>query len=186
MTILAEFTEQADVTNWPERIALVAATLGLIALALWGMRKGWQHRAERQSDVPAPAELPPAGFPGAGLAPIAGISGLYAGSAVHGDWTDRIVVHELGVRSRASIAVGEQGVWIDRDGARSLFIPGPAISGVRVDRGTAGTVRAKDSVIVITWQLGDRLLDTGFRADDSPAHAALLDGLMSSFVPDAP
>jgi len=181
MTILAEFTEQADVTNWPARIALVAATIGLIALALWGMRKGWQHRAARQSDIPAPAENPPAGFVEA-----SGVSGLFTGSAVHGDWTDRVVVHDLGVRSRASVHVGLQGVWIDRDGARSLFIPGPSIAAIRVDRGTAGTVRAKDSVIVSTWRLGDRVLDTGFRADDSPAHTALLDGLMSSFVPDAP
>jgi hypothetical protein len=42
-------------------------------------------------------------------------------------------------------------------------------------------VRAKDSMIVITWRLGDRLVDTGFRADASPDHVTVLDGLMAAF-----
>jgi hypothetical protein len=78
------------------------------------------------------------------------------------------------------MVVSESGVWLRRVGARSLFIPGADLRARRVDRGTAGTVRAKDSVIVLTWQLGDRTLDTGFRADESSAHEALLDGLMSA------
>ena len=44
----ADYSEQAEVTNWPARIGLVAAMLGLIALALWGMRRGWMHRQQRQ------------------------------------------------------------------------------------------------------------------------------------------
>ena len=37
----------------------------------------------------------------------------------------------------------------------------------------------KDSVIVVTWRLGDLEVDTGFRADDGDDHRALLDGLMA-------
>lgn len=181
MMVLTQFTEQAEVTNWPVRIGLVAITFALIALALWGMRKGWQHRAARQSDIPSPAGAPPANFVEVGSG-----AGLFIGTAVAGDWSNRIVVHDLGVRSRAHYAFGQAGVWIDRVGAQSLFIPRAAIAGIRVDRGTAGTVRAKDSVIVVSWQLGDRLLDTGFRADDSTDHVALLDGLMTSFGSGAP
>ena len=36
-----EFTEQATVSDWSARLALVALVAGLIALALWGMRRGW-------------------------------------------------------------------------------------------------------------------------------------------------
>ena len=74
------------------------------------------------------------------------------------------------------------GVWIERIGARSLFIPAAAIEGVRADRGVAGTVRGKDSMVVVTWRLGDRVLDTGFRADVSTEHATVLDGLMAQFA----
>jgi len=53
---------------------------------------------------------------------------------------------------------------------------------VRADRGVAGTVRSKDGMVVITWRLGDRVLDTGFRADAATDHASVLDGLMGQFV----
>jgi hypothetical protein len=58
-----------------------------------------------------------------------------------------------------------------------VFIPADAIAAVRLDSGVAGTVKAKDSVIVITWRLGDATVDTGFRADDSAGHANVLNGL---------
>lgn len=172
----ADYSEQAEVTDWPTRIGLVAAMLALIALALWGMRRGWIHRQQRQSDVPAPAEAPPAGT---GL--CAPVDGLYAGTGVNGDWMDRIVVHDLGVRSRAAIAWGPAGIWFEREGARSLFIPAAAVVGVRADRGVAGTVRSKDGMVVVTWRLGDRVVDTGFRADAATDHATVLDGLVTTF-----
>ena len=171
------YTEQAGVTNWPARIGLVLVVLALIALALWGMRRGWKNRERRQADLPAPADQPPAG-----AALGAPVEGLYAGTGVNGDWMDRIVVFDLGVRSRGALAFGPGGVWIERAGARSLFIPAEAIVGVRADRGVAGTVRSKDSMVVVTWRLGDRVLDTGFRADASTDHRTVLDGLVAEFA----
>ena len=155
---------------------LVVVVLALIALALWGMRRGWRHRRQRQADVPRPRRRAAAdavlGQP---------VRGLFAGTGTHGDWMDRIVVHDLGVRSRATIAWGPGGIWLDREGARSVFIPAGDIVGVRADRGVAGTVRSKDSMVVVTWRLGDRVVDTGFRADASTDHATVLDGLVATF-----
>lgn len=172
----ADYTEQATVTDWPARLGLVLIVLVLIGLALWAMRRGWAHRQQRQSDLPAPSDTPPPGFTGGQAIP-----GLFAGTGVHGDWMDRIAVHDLGVRSRAEVSWDDSGVWISRRGARSLFIPSEAITDVRADRGVAGTVRAKDSMILLTWHLGDRVLDSGFRADGSPDHRTVLDGLMATF-----
>jgi hypothetical protein len=172
-----DYAEQAEVTNWPARIGLVAATLGLIVLALWGMRRGWRRRKQRQADIPAPAGAPPAD---AGLGDP--VEGLFAGTGVNGDWMDRIVVHDLGVRSRATVAWGADGIWFDRQGARGVFIPASAVVGVRTDRGVAGTVRSKDGMVVVTWRLGDRVVDTGFRADATADHATVLDGLVTTFA----
>lgn len=171
-----DYVEQAEVTNWPLRIVLVLALLALIGLALWGMRRGWRARQRRQADLPAPEEYPPADWMLG-----ASVPGLFAGTGVNGDWMDRIVVFDLGVRSRADLSWGPSGVALARQGARSLVIPSASIVGIRVDRGVAGTVRAKDSMIVISWRLGDRLLDTGFRADESSDHRTVLDGLMATF-----
>lgn len=176
MATAADYTEQAEVTDWPARVALVIVMVALIALALWGMRRGWVHRQQRQADLPAPADAPPDGFSGE-----QGIGGLFAGTGVHGDWMDRIAVHDLGVRSRAELSWDSTGIWIARHGARSLFIPADAVLAVRSDRGVAGTVRAQDSMVLITWRLGDRDLDTGYRADASSEHHTLLDGLMATF-----
>ncbi|MEE3088755.1 MAG: hypothetical protein VX327_03610 [Actinomycetota bacterium] len=167
-----EFTEQATVSDWPARLALVALVAGLIALALWGMRRGWQGRVARHGSMAEPSAFD---------APASsGVLGLYLGTSISGDWLDRVAVHELGVRSRASFHLVDGGVGIRRDGSRSFLIPASAVRGVRTDRGVAGTVRGKDSVIVVTWMLADDVLDTGIRADDGADHAALLDGLMAA------
>ncbi len=174
--LLEEYVEQAQVTDWPQRLLLVGVVVAVIALALWAMRRGWRARQRRQQDVPAPMDAPSGdwrlGEP---------VAGLFAGTGTAGDWMDRIAVHDLGIRSRAQLSWGDGGVFLDREGARSVAIPAGAIAGVRTDRGVAGTVRAKDSMIVITWRLGDRLVDTGFRADASPDHTTVLDGLMAAF-----
>lgn len=171
-------TEQAQVTNWPLRLALVAAMVALILLALWAMRRGWVHRQRRQADVPAPPALLGLADGYTDRSPVAG---LYLGTASRGDWLDRIAAHGLGVRSRASLAWSHQGIDVDRAGATSFSIPAADIIGVRVDSGVAGTVRSKGSVIVVTWRLADRILDTGFRADDEAGHRLVLDGLMATF-----
>ena len=171
VVVAEDFTEQATVSDWPARLALVALVVGLIALALWGMRRGWQGRVARHSSMAEPSAFD---------APASsGVPGLYLGTSIAGDWLDRVAVHELGVRSRASFHLVDGGVGIRRDGARSFLIPASAVRGVRTDRGVAGTVRGKDSVIVVTWMLADDVLDTGIRADDGADHAALLDGLMA-------
>lgn len=175
-----EYVEQATVTNWPLRVALILVVLLVIAWALWAMRRGWLHRKERQADVPAPADVPP---PGVALGTP--VPGLFAGTGTHGDWLDRIVVHDLGVRSRAVLSYGPDGIWLDRVGARSVFIPAAAVVAIRADRGVAGTVRERDGMVVVTWRLGDRELDTGFRADAGADHRACLDGLMATFATGA-
>ena len=168
----ADYVEQAEVTNWPARFVLVLATVLLIGLALWGMRRGWQNRKARQDWIPQPADAPPTD-----RALTRPVEGVFLGSSAAGDWMDRIVVFALGVRSRASASCSSDGIWLDRTGARSVFIPAADIVRLRLDRGVASTVRAKDSVIVVTWRLGDATIDTGFRADDTPGHRAVLDGL---------
>ena len=175
------FTEQAQVTNWPLRLALVAVMVLVIAAALWGMRRGWVARTRRQMDVPAPQPWGGSSLKGSDGPVQSGVAGVYLGTSTAGDWLDRIAVHGLGTRSRVRITWSGEGIAVDREGAPSFLIPASDVQGIRIDRGVAGTVRARDSVVVITWRLGDRILDTGVRADDGDGHRTLLDGLMAEF-----
>ncbi len=183
MSVLATvFTEQASVTNWPARIALVGVMVAIIAVVLWGMRRGWRARQRRQADIPAPEPFVDGSHAFASDAADVGgaqVAGLYLGTSAAGDWLDRIAVHGLGVRSRARVSWSRSGIGVERDGASSFFIPATAVDAVRTDRGVAGTVRAKDSVVIITWRLGAGLVESGFRADDGADHRTLLDGLMA-------
>ena len=176
----SDFVEQAPVTNLPLRILLVLVVVAVVALVLWGMWRGWKGRQARQADIPAPEVAGPEGA----VYPLV-VAGQFVGSARHGDWLDRIAVHDLGVRSRGWARVGAVGIWFDREGARSVFIPAQDLQDVRADRGIAGTVRERDGVIVVTWQLGATRIDTGFRADDREDQVALLDGCMALLAADA-
>jgi hypothetical protein len=156
----AATAQSAPVTNWPVRLLLVVLVFGVIALVLWGMRRGWRNRQRRQADLDEPAAIPD------GLAPDAeSVSGVYLGSVMAGDWLDRIAAHGLGTRSRVDAVVVDAGIAVQRPGARSFFIPADHIVAIRRERGIAGKAFEKDAVVVVTWMLGDTAIDTGIRPD---------------------
>ena len=160
------------------RALWVAAVIAVIALILWGMRRGWVARMRRQSGVSAPAPAPDEL-----AAPLAGpITGRYLGSVNAGDWLDRIVVHGLGVRSSADLEVDESGILLRRRGAVSIFIRSTDVRAVRADRGIAGRVYERGGVLVITWDLDGRLVDSGFRADVGDEQVAMLETMTSVFI----
>ncbi|MFI9204362.1 hypothetical protein [Streptomyces sp. NPDC053048] len=169
---LAAEQKSAAVTDWAARIGWVVGLLLFIALLYWLMREGWKWRGTLQGDLPelpvAPAE------PGQARLEM---EGRYHGSTTAGQWLDRIVAHGLGTRSRASLTLTEQGVAVARPGARDFFIPAAALRGARLDKGIAGKVLAEGGLLVITWQHGDRTIDSGFRSDRAAEHAAWAEAL---------
>jgi hypothetical protein len=172
--LLAAEPTSAPVTQWPLRILLVLIVVGVIALVLLGMRRGWLRRARSQEDLPAPP-MPDRVPEGAEAIP-----GVFLGSTSHGDWLDRIVVHDLGVRSRVSAQVLPEGVALWREGARDLLIPTASLRGAAMARGIAGKAYERDGVLVITWDLGGRLIDTGLRADVAEDQRTLLESVLAA------
>lgn len=139
-------------------LPLVAVgTLLLVCGAAFGLAlHGWRGRARRQSDVPEP--VPPPGGPGQDAVP-----GVYVSTTRAGDWLDRVVVHDLGVRSPVLVDVGADGVALHRTGARPVLVPAADLVGVRRERGMAGKYVDAEGLVVITWRLGPGTLDTGVR-----------------------
>ena len=172
-SLLAAEPASASVTQWPLRILLVLVVVAVIGLVLLGMRRGWKRRARSQGEIPAPPE--PGGEPGGDGV----VSGVFVGSTSHGDWLDRIVVHDLGVRSRVVIQVRSDGVALWRHGARDVFIPAESLRGADLARGLAGKAYERDGVLVVTWELGGRLIDTGLRADASADQSVLLESIQA-------
>jgi hypothetical protein len=162
----------AEVTDWPARIAWVVGLLLFVALLYWLMRQGWKWRGTLQSDLP---ELPTA--PAGPLEERLRLTGRYHGSTTSGQWLDRIVARGLGVRSRAEIALTDRGVDVVRPGAADFFIPADRLCGARLDKGIAGKVLTEGGLLVLTWEHGDRRIDSGFRSDHAADHPAWVDAV---------
>jgi hypothetical protein len=166
--------QSAPVTEWGPRLLLTLAVLAIIALGVWGMRRGWQARGARQSDIAAPAPVPDHVRTGD---PEGGVPGMYVATTTAGDLLDRIVVHGLGNRGRADLYLRSQGVLVDRAGEPPLWIPVESLRAIRLGSGQAQKAYEAGGLILITWQLGDREVDTGFRADDPEQHIATASAL---------
>lgn len=181
----------APVTSWPERVALTLLVVALFVVVLALMRWGWVRRGSRQTDIP-PLPAVPARPPASDRDTEAGgvmttdVPARYLGATRSGDWLDRVVVHGLGVPSAARVTVTSGGVWVVRDGAPDLFLAADQVAGVRHDRGAAGRVLEKDGVLVITWRLGDQLIDLGLRVRDAVAAESVRVGVAELTSPQRP
>lgn len=143
-------------TQLGSKLLLSVLILAVFGGLCWLMRRGYQRRASRQADLPVPPAVPEGAVEGEG------VEGVYASTTTHGDWLDRIAVHGLGVRSNAVAVVGGAGVFFAREAAPDLFIPVGDLVGAELAPGIAGKVTGGDGVVLVTWRLGGRTLDTGF------------------------
>ncbi|KPI00553.1 hypothetical protein OK074_5800 [Actinobacteria bacterium OK074] len=170
--VLAAGEHSAPVTDWAARVGWLVGLGLFVALVYWLMREGWKWRGTLQGDLPAPADAPQ----DPGPAKLS-LSGRYHGSTTAGQWLDRIVAHGLGTRSRAELTLTDAGLDVVRPGAADFFVPLADLREARLDKGIAGKVLAEGGLLVVTWQLGDKLLDSGFRSDHAAEHNEWVDVL---------
>jgi hypothetical protein len=157
-----------------ERLWLTLAIVVFFVLCLWGMRVGWRRKARSQSvEVPPFPETPE----NLGEPLLQAERGLYVSTTRAGHWQDRIVTRGAGLRTSATWRLHPEGLRVERVGAPELFIPAQSLVDVRTDRAIAGKVMGTDSLLVVTWKLGDVLLDTGFRGDDLGVYPQWMDKL---------
>ena len=156
-------------------LVLAAVVAILIALFIRQMLRGWLRKAQRQAEKIG--TLPP--MPDTvGPALIGATKGLYVGSTVAqlgGDapesaapsWLDRVVVGDLGFRSKAVLTRYPEGIMLQRSGATPIWIPDESIAAIRTERGIAGKALTHDGILAIRWTLpSGTQIDTGFRSDD--------------------
>jgi len=145
----------------------IGIVLALGALALGAMWRGWLHRRETSvawmPDLPA---VPAEGDEPGNLGPARSepFAATYVSSTRSGDWLDRVVAHDLGVRSAAVVQVFDAGVRITRIGALDVFVPAASLRAVGTANGIAGKFVGRDGIVVLTWLAGptdERGLDTG-------------------------
>ena len=147
----------------PDRVVPVTILFVLLALGYVGMWFGWRRRATKHDLPPLPAAPAESALP----RPMLEADARYFGTTVAGDWLDRVVAHGLGARSSARLSLSAEGLDVLRP-AGSFRIPTASLRAARHDQGIAGKVVPPHGLLVVTWQHGDRTLDSGFRLQ--PVH----------------
>ena len=156
------------------------AALLIVVLVLFAL--GWRGRRSRQQGTARPVPVPD----NLGEPDYQAV-GQYVATTTAGDWLDRVALYGLGVKSNATAAVFPSGLFLARSGAPDLWIPRKDLRDVRLERGMAGKFVEKEGLVVVTWLLGTKRLDTGFRtrtaADKTPLLNAITDLLPASDTP---
>jgi hypothetical protein len=149
-------------------IVSVAVLVVIAVLVLWAMRAGWNHRRARTAELVGALPSVPDHLGPALAQPV---EAVYVSTTRAGDWLDRVVAHDLGVRSGATVSVHDAGVLVARTGAPDVFLPVGALRAAGTAPGIAGKVTGGDGLVVLTWlpdPTDERGLDTGLR----PKHHA--------------
>jgi hypothetical protein len=107
------------------------------------LRRRARHDLPPLVPTPAVADLPEAKL----------LSGArYVGTTTSGPMLDRVAARGLGSRSSCRLSLSGEGLDVVRL-AGSFRIPAGSLRGARRD----------EEALVVTWQHGDLVLDTGFR-----------------------
>ena len=139
----------------------------LFALLWWG----WRGRVRRQSGL---SELAPPPRDIVARA-TARVDGMYVVTTYTDQPLERIARHGLGVRTTAEAVVAPDGILLNRQGAPDVFIPRHDLRAVSTTSGMVGKFVERDGLVVLTWDLGDTRVDTGFRARTGEGSRALED-----------
>lgn len=164
------------------RVLLTVGTLLFAGVFYALMLKGWRGRQRRQGDLPPPP-APPAD-PGRVL--VGAVPGLFVGTTSQGDWLDRIAVHALSDRASGWLTVTDAGVAVEREGLPDLFLPYADLLDAAPGDALAGKVVGRDGLLVLTWRLGGRVLQSGFRAADHAQHRRLADAVRAHLPLESP
>lgn len=162
-----------------DKVPAVILAVVLVAALFTMMGIGWRNRSRRQRDVPGLPAVPELGEA------VVGVEGQYVCTTTEGDWLDRITAQGLGLRTSAVLTVYPEGVLITRSGAAQLFIAGNVLTGVRRESGMAGKFVERGGLLVLSWVLGERPVDTGFRIRYAAERREVQAALVSLLAPGA-
>jgi hypothetical protein len=169
--LLITAAESAPVTEIGKRAFLTLIMFVLIGLSFWGMRIGWKNRSRQ--DI----ELPSTDIPAGAIKFTEPLLARFAGTTTSGSWLDRITNFDLGTPRGVDLQVFNTGIYLSDQSQFSLWIAKEQITNIATKQGIAGDVVEKDGMLVITWKLGDLLVDSGLRVNRHADHELIVSAL---------
>lgn len=179
MIALAAAVSGSALPAWWELLLVVLAMTALVLATFGLMWRGWRRRG-RKHELPVPARV------GVDLTePLLRARATYFGTTTATSWLDRVVAHGLGTPSPAELRLRTSGLDVLRP-ADSFHVPAGALRGARLDQGIAGKVVPPRGILVVTWEHGERLLDSGFRLSDSSTHELWVTAIEAASTKEQP
>jgi hypothetical protein len=161
-------------------LIFAAVLVVVIAVVIQLMMRGRLRRAQRQTELIG--DLPDA--PDQVGTATATLRGVYVGCTLAPAWNDRITAGDLGYRSKAVLIRYPEGILLERVRAKPIWIPQDSITAVRTERGMAGKVAARNSILAIRWRLPSGVeIDTGFRASNRDEYVNWLENWPEGVAP---
>jgi cbb3-type cytochrome oxidase subunit 3 len=141
----------------------IAFAVVLIGIGFWA----WRRRRTRDADPLMHAgELPDDAHVRAEF------EALYVATTRRNEPLERIAAPGLGMRSRATVTVTDEGVAIDLTGQERFVLTPDRIVDVGQSTVAIDRVVEKDGLVRLTWRtLADTVVDTYFRPQDASAKA---------------
>jgi hypothetical protein len=145
-------TEQTILFLWVMAGFVVIIGLGIL---------GWIARRRRQRAIPVPQKLPE------DIGTVrAEFDGLYVSTTLDGQPLNRVAVHGLGFRARATFAVADSGVVLALPG-NNIFIPRENLREVTRAQYTIDRVVEEGGLVLLAWTLGDTKVDSYLRVEET-------------------
>lgn len=158
--------------------AILLAAFVIVLFTVVG--RAWLRRtrqAEQAGSLPAlPPEIED-------REPTAVIPGMYVATCRHRDHLQRLMAHNLGLRTSATAYVYPDGVLYDRDGADALWVDAAAMVEHGTTSGMVGKFVERDGIVVLSWRFHDQVVDTGMRTKTREGKSEFLNAL-STLVTD--
>src|SRR4051794_12773555 len=163
---------------------LLLVLLVVVVYAL--MYAGWRRRSRRHPSAAVATSPVVTSAAGPGTAGAGTTSsredlradGTYVSTTTLASRLERVAAGGLGVRARATMAVGPGGVRWERQGAAEVHVDPERLTGVGRERGMAGKWVGQDRLVVVTWRADDGSeFATGFLPRRSAQTQELVDGV---------
>ncbi|WP_189587236.1 MULTISPECIES: ABC transporter permease [Kocuria] len=160
---------------------LTAVLLAVFVIVLFSLvGRAWLRRtrqAEESGSLPVlPADIED-------REPTAVIPGMYVATCRHRDHLQRLMAHNLGLRTSATVFIYPDGVLYDRDGADALWVDAAAVVDHGTTSGMVGKFVERDGIVVVSWRFHDQVVDTGMRTKTREGKTEFLEAL-STLVAD--
>lgn len=141
-----------------DRLLPAILIVAFVVIVATLMLVGWRNRLRRQSALEHPLTVP------AMLGPAAlAVEGWYVATTPADEPLERIAVHGLGFRARATLAVHAEGLVLDARGSAPVYLPARDLRHVGRATWAIDRVVERDGLVLIGWMLGSTPVDTYLR-----------------------